>query len=67
MWISTAMIVVLSRSKIKISKAIHNHTQGQCIACHVVLSRSKIKISKAIHNTVTLADYAVELFSVGQR
>ena len=42
--------VVISLSKIKISKAIHN-----CFICYrniyyVVISLSKIKISKAIHN-----------------
>ena len=42
--------VVLSRSKIKISKAIHNSARVRDIQDWVVLSRSKIKISKAIHN-----------------
>ena len=42
--------VVLSRSKIKISKAIHNSSSGSAHSEDVVLSRSKIKISKAIHN-----------------
>ena len=43
--------VVLSRSKIKISKAIHNYDAIGYFHQFVVLSRSKIKISKAIHNT----------------
>ena len=42
--------VVLSRSKIKISKAIHNLKGYGVRKTMVVLSRSKIKISKAIHN-----------------
>ena len=42
--------VVLSRSKIKISKAIHNKISNANGDVMVVLSRSKIKISKAIHN-----------------
>ena len=44
------VLVVLSRSKIKISKAIHNKITYLDDVVHVVLSRSKIKISKAIHN-----------------
>ena len=43
-------IVVISLSKIKISKAIHNCPLYQPIFLDVVISLSKIKISKAIHN-----------------
>ena len=42
--------VVISLSKIKISKAIHNCSRSSCSEVCVVISLSKIKISKAIHN-----------------
>ena len=42
--------VVISLSKIKISKAIHNQESADDICIVVVISLSKIKISKAIHN-----------------
>ena len=42
--------VVISLSKIKISKAIHNEEWSLEVRCRVVISLSKIKISKAIHN-----------------
>ena len=42
--------VVISLSKIKISKAIHNYHSYLCRCRRVVISLSKIKISKAIHN-----------------
>ena len=42
--------VVISLSKIKISKAIHNGFVGCALFGGVVISLSKIKISKAIHN-----------------
>ena len=43
-------IVVISLSKIKISKAIHNINSFIMMKFFVVISLSKIKISKAIHN-----------------
>ena len=43
-------LVVVSLSKIKISKAIHNSRCAQRLPGGVVVSLSKIKISKAIHN-----------------
>ena len=42
--------VVISLSKIKISKAIHNWLAVMAVSGIVVISLSKIKISKAIHN-----------------
>ena len=42
--------VVISLSKIKISKAIHNKMHKGEVDASVVISLSKIKISKAIHN-----------------
>ena len=51
--------VVLSRSKIKISKAIRNALNIARQHRKVVLSRSKIKISKAIHNGGGLVSVAV--------
>ena len=42
--------VVISLSKIKISKAIHNCYIQKVQTDGVVISLSKIKISKAIHN-----------------
>ena len=42
--------VVISLSKIKISKAIHNFLSPDPYTGEVVISLSKIKISKAIHN-----------------
>ena len=42
--------VVISLSKIKISKAIHNKMFQEQMNYNVVISLSKIKISKAIHN-----------------
>ena len=42
--------VVISLSKIKISKAIHNTRRSRSSTISVVISLSKIKISKAIHN-----------------
>ncbi len=47
---SPEFLVVISLSKIKISKAIHNEPQRQMEYAPVVISLSKIKISKAIHN-----------------
>ena len=44
------MVVVISLSKIKISKAIHNKEYDEEKGKDVVISLSKIKISKAIHN-----------------
>ena len=41
---------VISLSKLKISKAIHNRAQLLNIRSHAVISLSKLKISKAIHN-----------------
>ena len=41
---------VVSLSKIKISKAIHNNVQTSPSITGAVVSLSKIKISKAIHN-----------------
>ena len=43
-------VVVISLSKIKISKAIHNFQCVSMFFSYVVISLSKIKISKAIHN-----------------
>ena len=42
--------VVVSVSKIEISKAIHNDNVVEFVSCPVVVSVSKIEISKAIHN-----------------
>ena len=42
--------VVLSESKIRIMKAIHNWGAQSVIGVSVVLSESKIRIMKAIHN-----------------
>ena len=42
--------VVVSLSKVKISKAIHNKFRRRKFAPLVVVSLSKVKISKAIHN-----------------
>ena len=44
--------VVISLSKIKISKAIHNRLMMVLMLLRVVISLSKIKISKAIHNRI---------------
>ena len=44
-------IAVISLSKIKISKAIHNWIYEDEVKKNAVISLSKIKISKAIHNT----------------
>ena len=44
-------VVVISLSKIKISKAIHNYYTKKKFRNEVVISLSKIKISKAIHNS----------------
>ena len=44
-------------SKIKISKAIHNHQRLSLFPDMVVISVSKIKISKAIHNKESLIMY----------
>ena len=41
---------MLSESKIRIMKAIHNLTLVAAIILAVVLSESKIRIMKAIHN-----------------
>ena len=46
--------VVISLSKIKISKAIHNRIGTLVPSRFVVISLSKIKISKAIHNMKTV-------------
>ena len=60
-------IVVISLSKIKISKAIHNFiNEGQNIKW-VVISLSKIKISKAIHNPLERLVCELRLLSVCQR
>ena len=60
-------IVVISLSKIKISKAIHN----RCLVANahnvVVISLSKIKISKAIHNPLERLVCELRLLSVCQR
>ena len=48
----THMSVVISVSKIKISKAIHNGYVLTPALSAVVISVSKIKISKAIHNQI---------------
>ena len=48
-------IVVISLSKIKISKAIHNMIVLMVNGKTVVISLSKIKISKAIHNRAASA------------
>ena len=44
------MVAVISLSKIKISKAIHNLMMRYNYGIRAVISLSKIKISKAIHN-----------------
>ena len=44
--------VVLSESKIRIMKAIHNVKAVTMQRNKVVLSESKIRIMKAIHNSV---------------
>ena len=49
------IIIVISLSKIKISKAIHNGIARPIIEMYIVISLSKIKISKAIHNWKTIA------------
>ena len=59
--------VVISLSKIKISKAIHNHRDMRYCTRHVVISLSKIKISKAIHNCLSLHPIWTGLLSVCQR
>ena len=41
---------MLSESKIRIMKAIHNHRATMLRLASVVLSESKIRIMKAIHN-----------------
>ena len=46
--------VVISLSKIKISKAIHNLLRKSLRVSVVVISLSKIKISKAIHNLLSV-------------
>ena len=46
--------VVISLSKIKISKAIHNDVGRFLPRTFVVISLSKIKISKAIHNYIKM-------------
>ena len=50
MIIINTLNVVISLSKIKISKAIHNILAVISFIGTVVISLSKIKISKAIHN-----------------
>ena len=50
------MEVVLSESKIRIMKAIHNPSTSRSIAGVVVLSESKIRIMKAIHNKNAVAE-----------
>ena len=47
-----AVDAVISLSKIKISKAIHNDDLALPEASFAVISLSKIKISKAIHNII---------------
>ena len=46
----SSLLVVVSVSKIEISKAIHNRTKNLISLLNVVVSVSKIEISKAIHN-----------------
>ena len=53
--IKIALKVVISLSKIKISKAIHNMMGIPPNVVMVVISLSKIKITKAIHNHVLTA------------
>ena len=60
-------VVVVSVSKIEISKAIHNLTSILLFMESVVVSVSKIEISKAIHNTNAHAKRQSELLSVCQR
>ena len=64
---SSILIVVISLSKIKISKAIHNRADLSKTAGTVVISLSKIKISKAIHNSIEERTFTSELLSVYQR
>ena len=45
------VFVVISVSKIEISKAIHNDASFETVRTCVVISVSKIEISKAIHNS----------------
>ena len=42
--------VVISGSKIRFSKAIHNEKRRRALLWQVVISGSKIRFSKAIHN-----------------
>ena len=60
-------VVVVSMSKIEISKAIHNEVQNKVLAYSVVVSMSKIEISKAIHNTIVRVVCLSQLLSVCQR
>ena len=59
--------VVISLSKIKISKAIHNLSEFLKADICVVISLSKIKISKAIHNRLSNEYNISKLLSVCQR
>ena len=59
--------VVISLSKIKISKAIHNPADRLPFRSFVVISLSKIKISKAIHNPADRLPFRSLLLSVCQR
>ena len=58
---------VISLSKIKISKAIHNRKTPNSLIFSAVISLSKIKISKAIHNDSTGTFGKNPLLSVYQR
>ena len=59
--------VVVSTSKVEISKAIHNGTMYLYGVVFVVVSTSKVEISKAIHNEVQDFETAFLLLSVRQR
>ena len=52
-------LVVISVSKIKISKAIHNSDSDVYAYLSVVISVSKIKISKAIHNLMSMIFWTI--------
>ena len=61
------LLVVVSVSKIEISKAIHNDHLLDDAHESVVVSVSKIEISKAIHNFSINGMVEDELLSVYQR
>ena len=58
---------MLSESKIRIMKAIHNIGANGYNFSNVVLSESKIRIMKAIHNHRAMAENKTKLCSVSQR